>query len=187
MSHEILNIAGPSRLLPSKATCAAPSCGALTPCRGLRPHHARKDRVGTWEISRLTTGHWPPWSASGRLSEPKPMMHGREKSGLAVVTMKPGNKAGKPPAELVEPRAGAEGNASQQSMRRAQNRESVSHALVRIRQAKTASPSNTRGGSRMRESRLYGSVRGALSNGRPYRVGWPCPKFGAKRKWPILA
>ena len=32
-----------------------------------------------------------------------------------------------------------------------------------------ASPSNTRGGSRMRESRTYGSVRGALSNERPYR------------------
>src|SRR5260221_7899878 len=30
-------------------------------------------------------------------------------------------------------------------------------------------PSNTQGGSRMRESRTYGSVRGAPSNGRPYR------------------
>ena len=30
-------------------------------------------------------------------------------------------------------------------------------------------PSNTQGGSRMRESRTYGSVRGACSNGRPYR------------------
>jgi group II intron reverse transcriptase/maturase len=32
-----------------------------------------------------------------------------------------------------------------------------------------ASASNTQGGSRMRECRMYGSVRGALSNGRPYR------------------
>src|SRR5262249_35034448 len=31
------------------------------------------------------------------------------------------------------------------------------------------SPSHTQGGSRMRESRTYGSVRGALSNERPYR------------------
>ena len=30
-------------------------------------------------------------------------------------------------------------------------------------------PSNTQGGSRMRESRTYGSVRGALRNERPYR------------------
>jgi len=35
----------------SKATCAASLCEALSPCRGLRPHHARKDRVGTWETS----------------------------------------------------------------------------------------------------------------------------------------
>jgi hypothetical protein len=33
----------------------------------------------------------------------------------------------------------------------------------------SASPSDTRGGSRMRESRTYGSVRGARSNARPYR------------------
>src|SRR5213080_1491126 len=32
-----------------------------------------------------------------------------------------------------------------------------------------ASPLPTQGGSRMRESRTYGSVRGALSNERPYR------------------
>ena len=32
-----------------------------------------------------------------------------------------------------------------------------------------ASPSNTQGRSRMREFRLSGSVRGASSNGRPYR------------------
>src|SRR3954468_11727008 len=44
--------------------------------------------------------------------------------------MKPTNKAGQPGAELVEPRAGTEGNAGQQSTRRAQNRESV--ALDRI-------------------------------------------------------
>jgi hypothetical protein len=31
----------------------------------------------------------------------------------------------------------------------------------------------TRGGSRMRESRTYGFVRGALSNERPYRVPLP--------------
>jgi hypothetical protein len=34
---------------------------------------------------------------------------------------------------------------------------------------KCASPSHTRGGSRMGESRSYRSVRGAISNERPYR------------------
>jgi RNA-directed DNA polymerase len=63
------------------------------------------------------------------------MMHAREKSDPAIVAVKPTNKAGQPDAELVEPRAGTEGKAGQQSTRRAQNRESVSQALDRIRQA----------------------------------------------------
>jgi RNA-directed DNA polymerase len=66
--------------------------------------------------------------------ELSPLMHGREKSDPAVVAVKPTNKAGGPAAELVERRAGAEGNASQQSTRRAQDRESVSQALERVRQ-----------------------------------------------------
>ncbi len=48
--------------------------------------------------------------------------------------MKPANKAEPSAAEPREPRAGTEGNASQQSTRRAQNRASVSPALERIRQ-----------------------------------------------------
>ena len=63
------------------------------------------------------------------------MMHGREKSDPAIVATKPTNKAEQSAAEPVEPRAGAEGNAGQQSTRRAQNRESVSQALDRVRQA----------------------------------------------------
>jgi len=62
-------------------------------------------------------------------------MNGREKSDSAIVAGKPTNKAEFSAAEPVEPRAGAEGNAGQQSTRRAQNRGSVSQALDRIRQA----------------------------------------------------
>ena len=62
------------------------------------------------------------------------MMNGRGKSDSAIVAGKPTNKAGQPAAESVEPSAEAEGNASQQSTRRAQDRESVSQALTRIRQ-----------------------------------------------------
>ena len=61
-------------------------------------------------------------------------MNGHEKSDSAVVAMKPANKAERSAAELVERRAGTEGKASQHSTRRAQDRESVSQALVRIRQ-----------------------------------------------------
>src|ERR1700736_899686 len=63
------------------------------------------------------------------------MMHGREKSDSAIVAGKPTNKAVPTAAEPVEPRAGAKGNASQQSTNRTQGRERVSQALERIRQA----------------------------------------------------
>ena len=63
------------------------------------------------------------------------MMHERGKSDSAVGAVKPANKAERSAAELVEQRAGAKGNADQQSTRRAQERESVSQALGRIRQA----------------------------------------------------
>src|SRR5258706_4106267 len=43
-----------------------PICEALSSRRGRGPHHVHKDRVGTWELSCLTTGHVPTWSASGR-------------------------------------------------------------------------------------------------------------------------
>jgi hypothetical protein len=62
------------------------------------------------------------------------MTHGHEKSDLAIVATKPTNKAGQLAAESVEPRAGAEGNASWQSTHRAQYRERVSQALERVRQ-----------------------------------------------------
>jgi RNA-directed DNA polymerase len=66
---------------------------------------------------------------------PKPMMHERGKSDLAIVAGKPANAAERSAAEPAEPRAGAKGKASQQSTDRAQNRGAVSQALERIRQA----------------------------------------------------
>src|SRR5207253_4764088 len=94
------------------------------------------------------------------------MMHGCGKSDFAIVAMKPANKAEQPAAESVEPRAETKGNANQQSTHRTQSRVSVSQALERIRQAFAVW---TRGRSRMRESCMYGSVRGARGNSRPYR------------------
>src|SRR3954463_2094262 len=62
-------------------------------------------------------------------------MHDHEKSDPAIVARKPTNAAGRPAAEPVERRAGAEGNAGQRSTRRAQDRASVSQALGRVRRA----------------------------------------------------
>jgi RNA-directed DNA polymerase len=72
------------------------------------------------------------------------MMHDREKSDPAIGAGKPTNKAeasdhaehGVPDAaELVEQRAGAKGNANEQSTHRTQGRERVSQALERVRKA----------------------------------------------------
>ena len=111
------------------------------------------------------------------------MMHGHEKSDSVIVAVKPANKAVPPAAEQsaaepiaaepAEPRAETKGNADQQSTCRTQSRISVSQALERMRQAIAVW---TRGRSRMRESRTYGSARGALSNERPYRVSTICAR-----------
>ena len=66
-------------------------------------------------------------------------MHEREKSDPAIGAGKPTNKAEVTPvadaAEPVEQRAGAKGNASEQSTHRTQGRERVSQALERVRKA----------------------------------------------------
>src|SRR5712691_6250619 len=107
------------------------------------------------------------------------MMYGHEKSRSAIVAVKPTNKAERSAAEQfaaeptaaesVEQRAETKGNVDQQSTRRTQRRISVSQMLARIRQHIFAV--DTRGGNRMRESCMYGSVRGVRGNSHPYRDG----------------
>ena len=100
------------------------------------------------------------------------MMYDREKSDFAIVAGKPTNKAGATAAEPVEPRAGTKRNTDEQSTHRTLSRERVSQALRRVRKLM---PSDTQGRSRMRETRSYGSVRGAAGNSRPYRDPGPKP------------
>jgi hypothetical protein len=58
------------------------------------------------------------------------MMHGRGKSGEAIVAVKPTNKAERSAAELVEPRAEAKGNVRHQSMLRTQCRVSMAQTMA---------------------------------------------------------
>jgi hypothetical protein len=102
------------------------------------------------------------------------MMHGPEKSDLAILAGKPANKAEQPApersaaelnaVELVERRAGTKGNAGQQSTYRTQSRTIACHR--RWNAYAKSLPSHTQDGSRMRESRTYGSVRGACDETR---------------------
>lgn len=62
-------------------------------------------------------GIGPHWEGE----EPKPMMHGREKSDPGVVAGKPPNGAERSAMEAAERRAGAKGNAGQRSTLRAQD------------------------------------------------------------------
>jgi hypothetical protein len=57
------------------------------------------------------------------------MMNGPEKSDPAIVAGKPTNKAERSATELVEPRAGTKGNASQPSTCRTQSRVSVTQGV----------------------------------------------------------
>src|SRR5215813_2260608 len=57
------------------------------------------------------------------------MMYGHEKSDSAIVAGKPTNKAERSAAELVERRAGTEGNAGQLSTRRTLSRVSVTQGV----------------------------------------------------------
>src|ERR1700757_220293 len=63
------------------------------------------------------------------------MTHRGGRSDPGIVAVKPANNAEQSAAESVEPRTGTKGNADQQSTRQAQDWESVSQALARIRQA----------------------------------------------------
>ena len=67
-------------------------------------------------------------------SNPQPMMNGMEKSDSGIVAVKSANKGTPVPAEPMEPRTEPKGNPESQSMRRTQDRESVSQAADRIRQ-----------------------------------------------------
>src|SRR5260221_1442751 len=152
-----------------------PLCEALSSCRGRGPHHVHKDRVGTWELSCLTTGHVPTWSASGRRGAVADDARARE-VGLRHSSCEADEQGGAIRCGAIRgganchgaggAKGGDQGECGPAKHVRTQSRVSVSQALERIRQAFAVM---TRGRSRMRESCMYGSARGAPSNGRPYR------------------
>ena len=105
----------------------------------------------------------------GKLMNHKPMRQGVEKSDAPIVPAKRANKAGVSAAERVEGSGAKERNAVLQSTDRTRDAGSSCH-MRKIAYAKCLRfASCTHLKSRMRESRPSGSVRGAISDDRPYR------------------
>ena len=71
---------------------------------------------------------------AGKTTRSKPVMHGRDQSDPPVLAEKSANNAGQPAAESMERRGGTKGKAISSSTRRAQDRDSVSPGLERLRQ-----------------------------------------------------
>ena len=103
--------------------------GRSGPARSETLACAQAPRTGT-ERSLVHPGHAPPDRAGKARSRRR-----REKSDPAIVALKPTNAAQRCGWEPVEPRAGAEGKAIQQSAFRTQGRADASQALERLRQA----------------------------------------------------
>jgi len=95
-------------------------------------------------------------------------MHDTRESDNGIVPRKPSNQAQLCFREGVEGRPLTKGNTPQSPAARTQSRGPASRGLGRVRQAADLTP-DTRGRSRMREIRTYGSARGVPGNRHSYR------------------
>src|ERR1051326_3729430 len=66
LSHEIQKFAEAEAVSNVEGNMCGTVLRGADALPGRRPHHVGKERVGTWEIPRLTDGNMPPRSASGR-------------------------------------------------------------------------------------------------------------------------
>jgi hypothetical protein len=109
----------------------------LSSRRGLGPHHAQMDRVGTWDISRLAVSWLGRRSASGRRgavaddarAREVGLRHSRKPTNKGLHSAAEQSTAEPFAAEPVEPRAETKRNAGQQSTCGTQGQISVSQAL----------------------------------------------------------
>jgi hypothetical protein len=105
---------------------------------------------------------------SAKVQSHKADAHAPEESDRAIVSMNQTNKEEQSSAEPGEKRARAKENIVSFHTRPTQRGE-IECARDGAVYEEQPSSSLIQGGSRMRESRSYGSVRGAISDGRPYR------------------
>src|SRR5258707_13883108 len=116
LSHEKADIPGADAVRYAEGhTKGRAIASSPTTRRGRRPWHVQTLFVREPGGLVVDQGGMPRIGPHREGEEPKPMMHGREKSDPAIVARKPANNAGQPAAERVERRAGTEGNAGQQN------------------------------------------------------------------------
>jgi hypothetical protein len=53
LSHERSYVAGAESFYSLEGNMCGTVMRVLTPCRGLRPYHVQRDRIGSWEVSCL--------------------------------------------------------------------------------------------------------------------------------------
>ena len=53
LSHERSYIAGAECFYSPEGNMRGTVMRGAVACRGLRPHHVQRDRIGSWEVSRL--------------------------------------------------------------------------------------------------------------------------------------
>lgn len=95
------------------------------------PEHARKPFAQ--ELGDLSGTRGRSTGGAGKAKSRNPAVHAAEKSDAPVVPEKPSNKG--QPAEMVEERGAAKGNAKEATARRTQGRESASKGLQGVREA----------------------------------------------------
>jgi hypothetical protein len=131
------------------------------------PGMCARSSYGNREIPRPTIG-----ACLVRIEKagmPKPMMHGCGKSDLAIVAGKLANEVDPLDCGAGGAKGGGQGECGSAKPGPGTEPDVPCHRRwIAYGEQKTSS-SLTRGGSRMPELGTYGSVRGALSNERPYR------------------
>src|SRR5262249_17517523 len=143
----------------SNATWTGPLSEAMPACRGRRADHAQKDRVGTWEIPRLARAI-PLLVRIGK-GEPKADDERTREVGPSSSSYEAGELRRSDPSRSRWSQGLGPRGMRTSSTRAGRRAGKPCHRCWRAYvKPQSDLPSLTRGRSRMRESRTYGSVRG---------------------------
>ena len=162
MSHERKNVAEAETLGTVEGNmCGIATRDAVAP-PGSKATSRPKRNASEPERSHVRPQAAEPAGPHREGEEPKPMMHGHEKSDSAIVATKPPNRAGRPAAEAVERRAEAKENANRCRTCRTQSREKRVTGVGARTEGREASRQTSEVGAVCRKA-----ARTVLCGGRP--------------------